>query len=58
MRGTWLYDMVKTFTGIQEEDVDKYSDIVNIESLIEFRIKDYKEVFSNQRISLLNSSNM
>ena len=50
--------MVKTFTGIQEEDVDKYSDIVNIESLIEFRIKDYKEVFSNQRISLLNSSNM
>lgn len=58
LRGTWLYDMVKTFTGIQEEDVDKYSDIVNIESLIEFRIKDYKEVFSNQRISLLNSSNM
>ena len=55
---TWLYDMVKTFTGIKEEDVDKYSDIVNIESLIESRIKDYKEVFSNQRISLLNSSNI
>lgn len=59
LRGeTWLYDMVKTFTGIQEEDVDKYSDIVNIESLIEFRINDYKEVFSNQRVSLLNSSNL
>ena len=54
---TWLYDMIKTFTGISEESVDKYSDIVNIESLIEFRIKDYKEVFNNQRISLLNSSN-
>ena len=59
LRGeAWLYDMVKTYTGIKEKDVDKYSDIVNIESLIEFRIKDYKEVFSNQRISLLNSSNM
>ncbi|MCM1125382.1 MAG: DUF262 domain-containing protein [Lachnospiraceae bacterium] len=59
LRGeTWLYDMVRTYTGIKEKDVDKYSDIVNIENLIEFRIKDYKEVFSNQRISLLNSSNM
>lgn len=55
---TWLYDMVKTYTGIKEEDVDKYSDIVNITSLIDFRIKDYKEVFSGQRISLLNSSNI
>lgn len=55
---TWLYDVVKTFTGIKEEDVDKYSDIVNVEELIDERIKDYKEVFSNQRISLLNSSNL
>lgn len=55
---TWLYDMVKTYTGIKEEDVDKYSDIINIQEMIDYRIEDYKKVFSGDRISLLNSTNV
>lgn len=52
----WLYSEVKRMTGIKEEDVEKYSDIINIQQLIDERIADYKTVFSNDRISLFNSS--
>lgn len=52
----WLYSEVKRVTGIKEEEIDKYSDIINIEELIEKRVSDYKNVFANDRISLFNSS--
>lgn len=54
----WLYSEVKRVTGIQEEDIDKYSDIVNIQELIDVRINDYKHVFNVTRTSLLNSVNV
>ena len=54
----WLYSEVLRVTGIASEDVDKYSDIVNVEEMINGRIEDYKNVFKNDRTSLLNSSNV
>ena len=54
---SWLYDEVKRITGIKEEDIDKYSDIVNIQDLINQRISNVKSVFKNDRISLFNSQN-
>ena len=53
----WLYGEVKRVTGIKEEDVDKYSNIVNIQDLIDYRIADYKAVFNTDRTTLLNSTN-
>lgn len=53
----WLYSEVKRVTGIKEEDVEKYSNIVNIQDLINERIADYKHVFSTDRTTLLNSAN-
>lgn len=53
----WLFGEILRVTGIKSEDVNKYSDIVNIQELIDARIDDYKKVFNNERISLLNSSN-
>lgn len=53
----WLFGEILRVTGIKKEDTDKYSDIVNIEDLIKERISDYKKVFSNDRISMLNNSN-
>lgn len=55
---SWLFSEIMRVTGIKMEDVEKYSDIVNIQDLIDERIKDYKTVFSKDRISLLNSSNI
>lgn len=52
----WLFNEILRVTGIKIEDVDKYSDIINVESLIKMRIEDYKDVFKNKRSSLLNSS--
>ena len=54
----WLYGEVKRITGICEEDIDKYSDIVNIQKLIDTRINDYKKTFKEIRTSLLNSVNV
>ena len=54
----WLYGEVKRLTGINEEDIDKYSDIVNISDLIDYRVSDYKKVFEQDRITLFNSSNL
>jgi hypothetical protein len=51
----WLFSEVKRVTGINDEDVDKYSDIVNIQELINQRINEYKSVFKNDRNSLLNN---
>lgn len=53
----WLYGEVKRVTGIKEEDVDKYSNIVYIQDLIDTRISDYKAVFNHDRTTLLNSTN-
>ena len=53
----WLFEEVLRMSGIKEDDVDKYSDIVNVKDLIDARIADYKNVFNKDRISLLNSSN-
>lgn len=53
----WLFGEILRVTGIDREDVDKYSDIVNINSLIDERITDYKKVFKENRLTLLNSSN-
>lgn len=55
---TWLFDMIKKYTGIQDNEVDKFSDITNIQDLIDKRIADYKRVFSEDRISLLNSTHI
>ncbi len=52
----WLYGEVKRVTGISEEDIDKYSNIVNIQDLIDSRTADYKSVFSVDRIYLFNSN--
>ena len=52
----WLFGEILRVTGIKSEDVDKYSDIVNVQSLIDERIADYKSVFSTDRISMLNNS--
>ena len=54
---SWLYDEVMRVTGIKEEEIDKYSDIVNIQDLINLRIANVKSVFEHDRISLFNSSN-
>lgn len=51
----WLFEQVLKYTDIDKNDVDKYSDITNIESLIAYRINLYKEVFSKDRISFLNN---
>ena len=53
----WLYAEVKRVTGIKEEDVDKYSNIVYIQDLIDTRISEYKAVFNHDRTTLLNSTN-
>lgn len=52
----WLFSEILRVTNIKEEDVDKYSDIVNVKSLIDERIADYKKVFSGDRVSMLNSA--
>ena len=52
----WLFGEILRVTGIKSADVDKYSDIVNVQDLIDQRIADYKNVFSYERISLLNNS--
>lgn len=54
----WLYSEVKRVTGIKEEDVEKYSNIVNIQELINERVADYKRVFRADRTTLLNSTNV
>ena len=54
----WLLGEILRVTGINEADVEKYSDIINVQDLINERIADYKRVFSVDRISLLNSSNV
>ena len=43
----WLFSEVLRVTGVKDADVDKYSDIVNIQALIDERITDYKSVFKN-----------
>ena len=53
----WLFGEILRVTGIKSEDVDKYSDIVNVQDLIDQRIADYKNVFSTDRVSMLNNSN-
>ena len=53
----WLFGEILRVTGIKFEDVDKYSDIVNVQDLIDQRIADYKNVFSTDRVSMLNNSN-
>lgn len=53
---TWLFSEVLRVTGIKEADATKYSDITNIQELINERIADYKKVFSVDRVSMLNSS--
>ena len=52
---TWLFSEILRVTGIDSSDVDKYSDIVNVQDLINERIADYKKVFSTDRVSLLNN---
>lgn len=53
----WLFGEILRVTGIKRDDVDKYSDITNVQTLINERISDYKRVFSVDRISMLNNSN-
>lgn len=55
---TWLCDEILRVTGIASKDIDKYSDIVNVEEMIKERIEDYKNVFKNDRTTLLNSSSV
>jgi len=52
---TWLFEQIKKYTDIKNEDVKKYSDITNIHALICERIDLYKKVFSEERNSLLNN---
>lgn len=55
---SFLYEEVKRVTGIKEADIDKYSDIGNIQELIDERIQDVKSVFKTDRNNLFNSSNL
>lgn len=52
----WLYEEVKRVVGIAEAEVEKYSDIVNVQELINKRVSDYKKVFSVDRLTLLNGT--
>ena len=52
----WLFGEILRVTGIQPDDVEKYSDIINVQELIDERIADYKKVFSVDRVSMLNDS--
>ena len=52
----WLYSEIKRITGIKEEDIEKYSDIANVQALVDERIADYKKVFCQDRDALLNSA--
>ena len=53
----WLFGEILRVTGIQSEDIDKYSDIINVQDLIDERIADYKTTFKTDRLSMLNNSN-
>lgn len=51
---TWLYQQVLKYTDIEENDVDKYSDILNLEELIDYRISIFYKTFETDRISVIN----
>ena len=54
---TYITTGVESDERVKSVDVDKYSDIVNVQDLIDQRIADYKNVFSSDRVSMLNNSN-
>lgn len=54
-KGSWLYNQVLKYTDIQESDVDKFSNISNLEELIEYRINIFYDVFNQKRTDLINN---
>ncbi|MFC6767057.1 DUF1524 domain-containing protein [Natrinema soli] len=50
----WLMSQVSQYTGIDEEEFDKYCDITDIEELVEVRGKRLKEEFLEGRRFLLD----
>ena len=53
IQDTWLIEEIRRYTGLLETDIDKYSDITNIEELCKQRMSYYREAFSSIRTSLL-----
>lgn len=51
----WLKNMVKTYTGIDEKDFDKFSDVSNIDSLVKKRTKFFQSIFDADRDNFLSN---
>ena len=51
----WLKKQIIEFSGIKEQDFDKYSDITNINDLKKDKISEYLTVFSAKRNTILSN---
>lgn len=51
----WLKSQIVDFSGIKEQDFDKYSDITNINELKLEKLSDYISVFKTKRSSVLSN---
>ncbi len=51
----WLKDHIITYTGIPENDFKKYSDILNLNELIEMRKQLFQTTFKEKRQSILSN---
>ncbi len=52
---TWLRTQIVEFSGIKEQDFEKYSDITNIEELKKDKITEYLTVFKTKRNSVMSN---
>ncbi len=52
---TWLKSMINIYTGINKEDFEKYSDIININLLKDERKKRYLQAFETNRGTKLSN---
>lgn len=55
IRDGWTKVQIARYTGIAEEEFETFSDIVNIQQLIEKRKEHYVEVFEKKRMSLFSN---
>lgn len=51
---TWLFDEVKRYTEITDRDIAKFSDINNIQELINKRLALFKSAMSKDRLATIN----
>ena len=55
IRGDWIKAQIERYTGIKEDEFEVFSDIVNINQLIEKRKERYIDVFEKKRRSLFSN---